>query len=155
LVYKLLKNMGMSVDLTDLNKIEGVTDSFIYSKWGALLAPQLQYEDARIEHFGREVALCFAILGKIRQEVDFIELIYEDRHIIVQISQNFFILVICEDTADTTLIKLTLNVINDEVRGDKDIQKSLRKSPEKRDLLAEAQEESELQELFKKMKITT
>ena len=138
----------------DLNKIEGVTDSFIYSKGGTLLAPQLQYEDARIEHVGREVALCFAILDKIRQEVDVIELIYEDRHIIIQISQNFFILVICDDTADTTLVKLTMNVINDEVRRDKDIQKSLRKSPDKKDLLAKAQEETELQELFKKMKIT-
>lgn len=154
MVYKLLKYVSMNVDLNELNKIEGVTDSFIYSKGGALLAPQLQYEDARIEHFGREVALCFAILDKIRQEVDFIELIYEDRHIIIQIAQNFFILVICEATADTTLIKLTLNVINDEVRGNKDIQKALRKSPEKKDLLAKAQEESELQELFKKMKIT-
>ena len=144
----------MSVDLADLNKIEGVTDSFIYSKGGTLLASQLKYEDARIEHFGREVALCFAILDKIRQEVDVIELIYEDRHIIIQISQNFFILVICDDTADTTLVKLTMNVINDEVRGDKDIQKSLRKSPDKKDLLAKAQEETELQELFKKMKIT-
>ena len=144
----------MSVDLGDLNKIEGVTDSFIYSTGGALIAPQLQYEDARIEHFGKEVALCFAILDKIKQEVDFIELIYEDRHIIIQISQNFFILVICEDTADTTLVKLTMNVINDEVQGDKDIQKSLRKSPDKKDLLVKAQEESEIQELFKKMKIT-
>ena len=144
----------MGVDLADLNKIKGVTDSFIYSKGGTLLAPQLQYEDARIEHFGRELALCFAILDKIKQEVDFIELIYEDRHLITQISQNFFILVICEDSADTTLIKLTMNVINDEVRGDKDIQKSLRKSPDKKYLLTKAQEESELKELFKKMKIT-
>ena len=143
----------MSVDLAEINNIAGVTDSFIYSKGGQLLAPQLQYEDARIEHFGREMALCTAILEKMRQEVDFIELIYEDRHIIVQISQNFFILVICEDTADTTLIKLTLNVINDELKGNKDIQKSLRKSPGKGDLLAKAQEESELRELFKKMKI--
>jgi hypothetical protein len=144
----------MSVDLTELNKITGVTDAFIYSKGGQLLVPQLQYKDARIEHFGREVALCSAILEKMRQEVDFIELIYEDKHLIVQISQNFFILVICEDSTDTTLIKLTLNVISDEARGDKDIQKSLRKLPGKVDLLAKAEEEAELQELFKKMKLT-
>jgi hypothetical protein len=47
-----------------------------------------------------------------------------------------------------------LNVISDEARGDKDIQKSLRKLPGKVDLLAKAQEEAELQELFKKMKLT-
>jgi hypothetical protein len=47
-----------------------------------------------------------------------------------------------------------LNVICDEAKGDKDIQKSLRKLSGKVDLRAKAQEESELQELFKKMKIT-
>lgn len=144
----------MSVDLTELNKIPGVTDAFIYSKGGQLLVPQLQYKDARIEHFGREVALCSAILGKMRQEVDFIELIYEDRHLIVQISQNFFILVICDDSADTTLIKLTVNVLSNEAKEDKEMQKSLRKLPAQTDLLVKAQEESGLQELFKKLKIT-
>jgi len=116
--------------------------------------PQLQYKDARIEQFGREVALCSAILEKMKQEVDFIELIYVDRHLIVQISQNFFILVVCNDSTDTTLIKLTLNVLSNEVKGDKEIQKSLRKLPAQTDLLVKAQEESGLQELFKKLKIT-
>jgi len=140
--------------LTQLNSIVGVTDAFIYSKGGQLLVPQLQYKDARIEQFGREVALCSAIFERMRQDVDFIELIYEDRHLIVQISQNFFILVVCNDSTDTTLIKLTLNVISNEVKGDKEIQKSLRKLPAQTDLLVKAQEESGLQELFKKLKIT-
>jgi predicted regulator of Ras-like GTPase activity (Roadblock/LC7/MglB family) len=144
----------MSIDLTQLNSIAGVTDAFIYSKGGQLLVPQLQYKDARIEQFGREVALCSAILEKMKQEVDFIELIYVDRHLIVQISQNFFILVVCNDSTDTTLIKLTLNVLSNEVKGDKEIQKSLRKLPAQTDLLVKAQEESGLQELFKKLKIT-
>ena len=144
----------MSIDLTQLNSIVGVTDAFIYSKGGQLLVPQLQYKDARIEQFGREVALCSAIFERMRQDVDFIELIYEDRHLIVQISQNFFILVVCNDSTDTTLIKLTLNVISNEVKGDKEIQKSLRKLPAQTDLLVKAQEESGLQELFKKLKIT-
>ena len=144
----------MSIDLSDLNKITGVTDSFIYSKGGALIAPQLQYKDERIEGFGKEVALCAAVLEKTKLEVDTIELVYEDRHLIIQLSQNFFILVMCDDTADTTLIKLTLNVINDEARGDKDIQQALRKAPSKGDILATAQGEAEWEELFKKMKIT-
>jgi hypothetical protein len=144
----------MGVDLTELNGIEGVTDSFIYGKGGQLLLPQLQYKDTRIEHFGREVALCSAILEKMKQQVDFVELIYEDKHLIVQIAQNFFILVICDDTADTTLIKLTLNVLSNEAKADKDIQKSLRKLPAQADLLAQAQGESALQELFQKLKIT-
>src|SRR5208337_5167937 len=131
----------MSIDLTDLNGIVGVTDSFIYGKGGQLLLPQLQYKDARIEHFGREVAIFAAILEKMRQQVDFIELIYEDRHLIVQISQNFFILVVCDDTADITLIKLTLNVLSNEAKADKDIQKSLRKLPAQAELLAQAQGE--------------
>jgi predicted regulator of Ras-like GTPase activity (Roadblock/LC7/MglB family) len=143
----------MSIDLTQLNSIAGVTDAFIYSKGGQLLVPQLQYKDARIEQFGREVALCSAIFERMRQEVDFIELIYEDKHLIIQISQNFFILVVCDDSADTTLIKLTLNVLGNEAKGDKEIQKSLRKLPAQTDLLAKAQEESGLQELFKKLKI--
>jgi predicted transcriptional regulator len=93
-------------------------------------------------------------LERMSQEVDFIELIFEDKHLIVQIAQNFFIVVICEDSADTTLIKLTLNVLSNEAKGDKEIQKSLRKLPGKVDLVAKAQEEAELQELFKKMKFT-
>jgi hypothetical protein len=146
--------MNMSIDLTQLNNIAGVTDAFIYSRGGQLVVPQLQYRDARIEQFGREVALCSAIFERIKHEVDFIELIYEDRHLIIQIAQNFFILVICDDGADTTLIKLTLNVLSNEAKGDKEIQKSLRKLPAQTDLLVEAQEESGLQELFKKLKIT-
>ena len=144
----------MSVDLGDLNKITGVTDSFIYSKSGELIAPQLQYKDERITELGREVALCAAVLEKMRVEVDVIELVYEDRHLMIQLSQNFFILVMCDDTADTTLIKLTLNVINDEAKGDKAIQQSLRKAPKKGDILTTAQGEAEWEELFKKMKIT-
>lgn len=144
----------MSIDLTQLNGIAGVTDAFIYSKGGQLLVPQLQYKDARIEQFGREVALCSAIFERMRQAVDFIELIYEDKHLIVQIAQNFFILVVCDESADTTLIKLTLNVLGNEAKGDKEIQKSLRKLPAQTDLLVKAQEESGLQELFKKLKIT-
>jgi len=66
---------------------------------------------------------------------------------------KFFILVVCEHNADTTLIKLTLNVIHEEAKGDNDLQKSLRKSKGKGDLLAEAQEDSELAELFKRIKI--
>jgi hypothetical protein len=144
----------MSIDLTQLNGIAGVTDAFIYTKGGQLLLPQLQYNDARIEQFGREVALCSAIFERMKQAVDFIEFIYEDRHLIVQLTQNFFILVICDESADTTLIKLTLNVVSDEAKGDKEIQKSLRKLPVQTDLLVKAQEESGLQELFKKLKIT-
>lgn len=139
----------MSIDLAELTKIEGVAEAFIYSKGGELLLPQLSTKDSRIDYFGREAALCSALLEKIKQDIDFFELIFEDRHIIVRISQNFFILVVCEDSADTTLIKLTLNVILEETKGDKDIQKSLRKSSEKKDILAEAQEESELREFFK------
>lgn len=136
--------------MAELTKIEGVAEAFIYSKRGELLLPQLPTKDSRINYFGREAALCSALLEKMKQDIDFYEMIFEDRHIIVRISQNFFILVVCEDSADTTLIKLTLNVILEETKSDKDIQKSLRKSSDKKDILAEAQEESELREFFKK-----
>lgn len=144
----------MNTDLSELTNIEGVKESFIFRKGGELLIPRLSYEDARIEHMGKEVAVCSAILEKIKQDVDFFELIYEDRHVIVRIAHNFFTLVVCENTADTTLVKLTLDVIHEGVKVDNDIQKMLRKSPSKRDLLAEVKEESELQQLFKIMKIT-
>ena len=143
----------MAVNLTELEKIEGVTESFIFKKTGELLVPRLPYEDARIEHIGREVALCSALLEKIKREADLCEFIYEDKHVIVRISNSFFILVVCEHNADTSLIKLTLNVIHEEAKSDNDLQKSLRKSKGKGDLLAEAQEDSELAELFKRIKI--
>jgi hypothetical protein len=144
----------MKVDLTELSNIEGVTESFIFKKAGELLLPRLPYADARIEHMGKEVALCTALLEKIKQKVDFFEFIYNDSHVIVRVSSNFFIMVVCENTADTTLIKLRLNVIHEEVKVDNDLQKSLRKSPGTKNLLIEAQSDSELQELFKKIKIT-
>ena len=153
MAYKLRKRIIMSVDLTKLNNIDGVGDSFIYSKSGALLIPQLQYEDTRIARLGREIALSAALLERIRQEIDFIELIYEDRRIIVRIAHDYFILVICDNTADFTLIKLTVNVINEGIKGSKDIQRLLRKSPEKKDLVTEAQNDSELKVLLEKMTI--
>jgi len=143
----------MKVNLTEIENIEGVTESFIFKKGGDLLLPRLPYTDARIEHLGREVALCSALLEKIKREVDLFELIYEDKHVIVRISNNFFTLVVCEHTTDTTLIRLKLNVIHEEAKGDNDLQKSLRKSQGKGDLLAKAQEDSELAELFKRIKI--
>jgi hypothetical protein len=144
----------MSIDLSKINSIEKVADSFVYSKWGELLAPQLPYKDARVQQFGKEVALYSLILEKIKQEIDFIELIYEERRIIVRISQKFFILVICENTADTTLIKLNLNVLNEEIKSDKTIQKSLQKLPGEKDFLTAASEDAELQELLTKLNIT-
>jgi hypothetical protein len=145
----------MSIDLTKLNNIEGVGDSFIYSKSGTLLIPQLQYEDARIAQLGRDIALSAALLEKIKQQVDFIELLYEDRRIIVRITHDYFILVMCENTVDFTLIKLTVNVINEGIKDSKDIQRLLQKSPEKKDLIAEVQNDSELKELLEKMRIVT
>lgn len=144
----------MSIDLSKINSIEKVADSFVYSKWGNLLAPQLPYKDARIEKLGKEVALYSLLLEKIKQEVDFIELIYEERRIIVRMSQKIFILVICENTADATLIKLTLNVLNEEIKGDKTVQKTLQKMPEEKDFLTAASEDAELQELLTKLNIT-
>jgi hypothetical protein len=145
---------NMAVDFTELNKIVGVTDSFLFSKGGELVAPPLPYTAARILNFGREMALCAVILDKMRQEIDFVELIYEERRVIVKISQNFFILVVCESTTDTTLIKLTLNVMHEEIKDDKEIQRLLRRSSGNKNLFVEAQKESELQELLVKMKLT-
>lgn len=144
---------SMKVDLTELTSLEGVIDSFVFKKGGELLIPRLPYTDERIEHMGREVALCSALLEKIKQEVNFFELVYEDRHVIVQIAHNFLTMVVCENTADTTLIKLRLNVIHEGVKTDNDLQKTLRKSPEKESLLAEAKDDSELQRLFNMMQI--
>src|SRR4030043_1374815 len=124
----------MRVDFSELSSIKGVSESFLYNKLGELVAPQLPYTAARILQFGKEVALCSVLLEKIGQEIDFIELIYEDRRLIVRMSQNFFILVICENAADTALIKLTLNIIHEEIKVDKDIQNVLRKSSGKKDL---------------------
>lgn len=135
----------------ELNKIEGVSDSLLYNKWGELVIPQLQYKDEKIAHLGREVAFCTAILERIRQEINFIELIFEERRVIVRTSSNFFLLVICEDTADIPLIKLTMNVLNDEIQGDKEIQKTLRKSQGTRDLLTEAQKDLVWKELWEKI----
>ncbi|MBW2039725.1 MAG: hypothetical protein JRI46_09030 [Deltaproteobacteria bacterium] len=139
--------------MAELNEIEGVLDSLIYNRLGELVIPQLQYKDERIARLGREVAFCFAFLEKMQKEIDFIELIYEGRRIIVRISYNFFILVICEEKADIPLIKLTINVINEEIKGDKAIQRLLHRPREKRDLLLDAQKESEWRELLEKMNI--
>jgi len=143
----------MSVDLTNLNNIEGVADSFIYSKMGMLLLPQLQYVDTRIMQLGKDMALSAALLEKIKQAVEFIELVYEDRRLIARITRDYFILVICDVAADVTLIRLTVNVINEAIKDNKDIQRLLKKSPEKKDLIAEAGGDAELKELFAKLKI--
>jgi hypothetical protein len=144
----------MSVDLTNLNNIEGVADSFIYSKMGMLLLPQLQYVDTRIMQLGRDMALSAALLEKIKQAVEFIELVYEDRRLIARITRDYFILVICDVAADVTLIRLTVNVINEAIKGNKDIQRLLKKYPEKRDLIAEAGGDTDLKALLTKMKIS-
>jgi len=144
----------MNVDLTKLNNIEGVADSFIYSKMGVLLLPQLQYVDTRIMQLGRDMALSVALLEKIKQAVEFIELVYEGRRLIVRFSHDYFILVICDVAADVTLIRLTVNVINEAIKDNKDIQRLLKKYPEKKDLIAEARGDAELRELFAKMKIS-
>ncbi len=143
----------MGVDLGELNKIEGVVDSFIYNKWGELVTPRLQYKDVRVAKLGKEVAFCSAFLEKVKRKIDFIELVFEDRRIIIRVSEDFFILVICEKKADFPLIKLTMNVINEEIKVDKDIKKLLRSLRGKKDLLAEAKGEAEWRELLEKMRL--
>lgn len=145
----------MAVDLLELEHIPGVEDSVIYSRWGELLVPHLAKPVTRLEQLGRDIALYTALLEKTPYEVDLFELIYEERHVITRISHDCLIIVVCDNTADTTLIKLRLNVIMEEVKADKDIQKMLRKSSGKKDLVAEASGEADVQELFKKMKINT
>lgn len=143
----------MKVKLTELDNIDGITESFLFSKGGELVLPQLPQTEARIQKMGKEAALCAALLERIKQEVDLFELIYEEKHVVVRISNNFFTLVVCDSTADTSLIKLTLNVIHEEAKSDNDLKKILRKSQGTGDLLTEAQKDSELAELFKRMKV--
>ena len=88
-----------------------------------------------------------------KRKIDFIELVFEDRRIIIRVSEDFFILVICEKKADFPLIKLTMNVINEEIKVDKDIKKLLRSLRGKKDLLAEAKGEAEWRELLEKMRL--
>jgi hypothetical protein len=144
----------MSVDLTKLNNIEGVADSLIYNRMGALLIPQLQYVDTRIMQLGKDMALSVALLEKIKQSVEFIELVYEDRRLIARITRDYFILVICDVSADVTLIRLTVNVLNEAIKDNKDIQRLLKKYPEKKDLIAEAGDDADLRALLAKMKIS-
>jgi hypothetical protein len=143
----------MKVKLTELDNIDGVTETFLFSKGGELVLPQLPKAEARIQEMGKEIAWCAALLEKLKQEVDLFELIYENKHVVVRISNNFFTLVVCDSTADTPLIKLTLNVIHEEAKGDNDLKKILRKSKGTGDLLTEAQKDSELAELFERMKV--
>jgi hypothetical protein len=144
----------MSVDLSKINNIEGVADSFIYSRMGALLQPQLQYVDTRIIQLGRDMALSAALLEKVNQSVEFVELVYQDRRLIARITRDYFILVICDVAADVTLIRLTINVINEVIKDDKEIQRLLKKSPEKNDLIADASGDADLKALFAMMKIS-
>jgi hypothetical protein len=154
LVYKLQIIYSMNVDFTELNKITGVTDTALYGKGGELVAPQLPYTPARILQLGKEVALFAVFLSRMKEDFDFIEFIYGNKRVIVRLAQNFFLVVISENTADVSLIKLTLNVIQKDIKGDRDLQKIIGKSAVKRDLLDEAAEDSELQDLLARMKIT-
>jgi hypothetical protein len=144
----------MSVDLAKINNIEGVVDSLIYSRIGTLLLPQLQYVDNRIMQLGKEIALSAALLEKIKQTVEFIESVYHDRRLIARITRDYFILVICDINADITLIRLTINVINEVIKDDKEIQRLLKKSPAKKDLIADASGDADLKALFARMKIS-
>lgn len=144
----------MELDLTELSGISGVTDVFVYSRGGELVTPQLKYRDERIEGIGYEVALCAAILERLTQGVDYFEFIYEDRHMIIQLADNFLIAVICDETADATLIKLSMKVLSSEAKGDKDLQKVLRKLGGQREVLLKAQGESTIKELYQTLKIS-
>ena len=154
MVRKLLIVNVMSIDLTKINNIEGVADSFIYSRMGTLLHPTLQYVDTKIMQLGRDIALSATLLEKIKQMVEFIELVYEDRRLIARITRDYFILVVCDINADVTLIRLTINVVNEVIKDDKEIQRLLKKSMEKKDLIADASGDGDLKALFAKMKIS-
>jgi len=139
------------VNLIEVNNIRGVLDSFLYNKWGELLIPQLHYNDERIYRLGKEVAFCSAFLEKIEKELDFIELIYEGSRIIIRIASNFSILVICEEKADIPLIKLTVNVLMNQIKSDREMQRLLRKTKGEEDPLIEAQQYLGWKELFEKI----
>ena len=144
----------MDVNFGELSKIKGVLDSQVYTKWGQLIMPQVHYRHARIVSIGREVALCLAGLEKFQREIDFIELVYETRRIIIRITQEFFLLVVCEQFADTALIKLTMNVVSEDMRGDKTLQKLIRKSRDQKNMTVDRRQQLEWQELINKLGVS-
>ena len=143
----------MRKNFNELDRIEGVSESLLFNKWGDLIIPQLKYRDKRIINLGKEIAYCAAFLEKIHHEVDFIEIVYEDRRILVRMSNNFFIMVICLDHGDIPMIKLTMNVLHEEVKSEKEIQKIIQKSQGKIDLLTEAQKEAGWKELLNRISL--
>ena len=133
----------MEIDFAPLRNIEGVLDLQLYNKWGHLVFPTMQYKDGRVAAVGREVALCVALLGRLRREIDFLELIYRNRRIIVKVSQDFFLLVLCDEACDSALTRLTMNVLGEDLKNDKNLQKILWKSGGRSGLFVEGQQEPE------------
>ncbi len=142
----------MAVNLGDLNKISGVKGSYIYSMGGELLLTKLTARDERIEGIGYDIAICAVALQKLGQEGNILEFVFANQSIITRVGENFFVVAICDNSADTTLVRLSLNVLAEEVKTDKELQGLIRKAQKKGDILASVND-MELQELFKKMKI--
>jgi len=151
--YKYCNFLSMHLDFAPLTNIEGVLDLQLYNKWGHLVFPSVQYKDTRIAAVGREVALCLALLGRLETDVGFLELVYRNRRIIVKVAQDFLLLVLCDGSCDSTLIKLTMNVISQDLTNDRKLQKILWKAGGRKGLFVEGQQEPEWGGLMSKMGI--
>ncbi len=103
----------MQDKLNEINSIAGVMDSVLVNKNGSIVSSQQSpfLTQSLLESIGREVMQLDAAIDAAGEGIKGFDLLYDYGRVIVQKGSNFYLVVLCKSSVDTSLLRLTLNVV--------------------------------------------
>ncbi|RLG91323.1 hypothetical protein DRO34_04205 [Candidatus Bathyarchaeota archaeon] len=108
----------------ELGSIKGVKEVFLFTRSGRVLWGD-DREDVR--RVGRGVALSFEFLHKVKKEVDFLEFIFDKEKVLAMRGEDFYLAVRCEEEADLSMLKISMNVAKSQIKGEKGLMKAIKR----------------------------
>jgi predicted regulator of Ras-like GTPase activity (Roadblock/LC7/MglB family) len=104
--------MNVEEKLKEINLIDGVMDSILIEKNGAVSFLQNESHTPKklIESIAREVLQLGTGINSAWSNIKDFSLSYDDGKVMVQKGDDFYIVALCKSTVDLSLLRLTLNV---------------------------------------------
>ncbi|MBI5043285.1 MAG: hypothetical protein HZC10_05545 [Nitrospirae bacterium] len=112
----------MKDKLEEINSIAGVMDSVLVNKNGSIVSSQKSpyLTKGILESIGREVMQLDTTIKYTGEDIKGFDLLYDYGRVIVQKGNDFYLIVLCKSSVDTSLLRLTLNVVLKDLNEKKD-----------------------------------
>lgn len=111
----------MANRLNEINSITGVMDSVLINKDGSIVSLQKSpyLTKGLLESISKEVLKLDATIDAAGEGINGFDLLYDYGRVVVQKGGDFYLVVLCSSSVDTSLLRLTLNVVLKDLRENK------------------------------------